>query len=733
MHAETFYLTNGKQTRGRLKIVGEIISEKDGVTEVKENLDGALFFYKFKAAEIEKTTREDFEELYYKELLVLKVTPDLKEVEWYEEQHKELLKRFFDEFPKSKNIAEVRAIEKALNAEMAVIKEGGIKIGGKMISAGERRAAAYDIDSQIEASKFHAFVEKAAYGEAIAIEEKMFVDYPKSKAYAGVLKSLPMMVKSHRQLLDYRRKEFERRVKKLAKVKEEYDEEQYNKVLASRKKQKAEFEAIIKKEVEAGVKWLTINPHSMESIDAQAKQMDAYMQIVDKKIASHIDLDVGSIYTEAWKLVEAKKFKEAKKLIEKLSGYGMNIGYWSTLDEFFEEERDKANDEAERELRGTDADIIDLYMDIDERVQDTLVEAAEYAVSVKDEVTAKECRARLKVFTSRLQRLFKRRQGLEKMDPRDMESQNAELAIVIEPLLEKYNVLAKQLATNKEFLLLLEEPMNAFGKVLPNPDDYLTENAKKMIQDFADKEKLASMFEEAIPDFATKYAYRKPMSPVLVDKDLNAIKQTLVDLESWSKIETHCPNNVYIEYKVNAHWIYNFHKGDKYTELSFSEQVAKNAAALKASRETLDGMTVFEIITEGKKMLMKNPWVGDAKKLTMKQPSSEGEANTLSVAIPDSHTGAIEVIFRDGDTDVPLKLNAFKQRPWGKLVLKVEEGELRAYHTSELIAKAGGDLEVLLAKEVSAFTVVDGVSQTEIGSVKLKGGADVKLYMKLAK
>lgn len=618
--AETFYMKGGK------KVVGIKQSEKDGVVMVKERTKGGVInTYELKKDEILKVTREDIEQADLAIIRELDKIPDLQSIEWYKEKQESVLNKFLTEFPSSAHFKEVKSVEKVFLQEMAVIAAGGLKIGGELISQKERAASVYDIDSQIAAGDFHESVESGNFSHAIGVAEKMEVDFPKSKAYGTVVRELPKMSLKYKNILRAVERQRVIDLKKLEKVKVERGEEEYNRLTRIHKRNSDELNFKIAKEREDGEVWLTVNRYDEESIAEQAKLLEEYAAEVNEKVAAYKEFDAGGIFTKAWKLVEKKDFVEAQKLVDRLEYLRFNEGYFRTLEEFCDEEKDKAQDLADAKLRGNDLELIDLYMDVDDDIQETIHEAAETIGQItEDEASAKKVRGRLRVYTARLRRKAATRKNLEEMDARDMEAQNVELAMLLKPLILRFDKAHQKALSEGKHLVLIKEPMAVLKRQLPKPDDFLTEESKRKIADQAADELEQAKKDDAV-DYVKRFATRQPEKPVKSEEELRQLKRKSADLVAWEKMLRHCPTDVFIEYHVHFQYIFNFYKGADYDKFSFKVQVSKNTRAREAVEKDVEGKNLYEIIHLAREIEQKNPWVKELKTFKMKAPSAELE------------------------------------------------------------------------------------------------------------
>ena len=108
-------------------------------------------------------------------------TPDGLNHEDYAQMIRKV-EKFLTDYRGSLKTTDAKKILADLKDEANEILAGGVKLNGKIISAPEYRANAYDIDSRIEAAKIQSLIDKANYIEALRAYERFDDDFHNTTA-----------------------------------------------------------------------------------------------------------------------------------------------------------------------------------------------------------------------------------------------------------------------------------------------------------------------------------------------------------------------------------------------------------------------------------------------------------------------------------------------------------------------------------------------------------------------
>lgn len=147
-------------------------------------------------ADVVSQVAEKKDETAFLEIAKLVPTPDLLNEELYAAEIRKV-EAFLKAFPSSKKTAEAKAIHDTLEAERAVIAEGGVKFGGKMVTAAERAPKAYALDASIVATALKMSVGAGDVLSALRTWSKLETEYPGSSAYRETIPLMLKVMRSH--------------------------------------------------------------------------------------------------------------------------------------------------------------------------------------------------------------------------------------------------------------------------------------------------------------------------------------------------------------------------------------------------------------------------------------------------------------------------------------------------------------------------------------------------------
>ena len=457
-HAETFYLKNGK------KLVGTSKELDSNTLEIIFGKKGVRRYEKVKKSDIRKITREDVELELFGELEALMTTPDLMTAEWYSEQTSKL-QNFKTEFPTSDLFSKVTSIERALQKEQAMIKKGGVKVNGLLISAKEKVAREYDINAGIEARKFQQYSEAKKRNLAINAIDKLEKDYAHSKAFSDLYPKLPEFLNSYHKSLNLKKQILKESHETHAKALKALKSSELIKYTKYRKQKEEAFNQQAKKDNSKGLRWQKVNPYKIRSVDDLQRQLASYKTEVESKLGTLEPQNAGESFTKAWNFVSNAEFSSANPLIEQLADLNFNASYLLRLEEYYEEERDRHRESQRREKRGHELVPEDLYANVDTRILDTLTEVIGVIQHLEKPEEVKKSQLEIFVKAARIERLMSYRGNLELSDKETLGKINKALQEKRSILLQKLDAVSSN-DKGKESKQRVQPEIEAFKAAL---------------------------------------------------------------------------------------------------------------------------------------------------------------------------------------------------------------------------------------------------------------------------
>lgn len=323
--ADKFELKDGTTIEG--KIVGEeggdyIISVKVGTIKDERRIP---------KASVAKQFTEQKDETDFAELAKFVPAPDLQTADAYEAQSAKV-EAFLKKHTESTRKKDAQKIYDTLQEELAVVKAGGVKFGGKMISADERAPKAYGLDASIVASNMKKAGDRNELVTALREWSKLETKYPGSSAYRQNIPYAVTLMKAHLANvtstlsgLDARVKERDNGLSRMA----PNDRVRSEQAIAE---EKAEYKARVEKEKAEGVKWLSLNPYAKETLDDAKRNLENEIRRLGSLDTSNLP-KTEEAYEEAYRTVTKQGVtkQEADAALSKIRGSSMPEAYMEIL------------------------------------------------------------------------------------------------------------------------------------------------------------------------------------------------------------------------------------------------------------------------------------------------------------------------------------------------------------------------------------------------------------------
>ena len=297
LHADTIILKNGTRYQGRvLKDEGNSYLLEIQVTRTIKDERRVL------KSEIEKIEKANPIAEDFKPLEKLDQTPDMLDAAGYQARINKV-KKFLavKEYKFSKQYKAARKILAHLETEQKTIKNGGIKINGRLISAEQRKADAVAIDGEILYQKMY----KAAIGgkllAALRIFESIEKNFPQTATQKKatslarkVLVAARKQINRSLETLDQRLKERENNLQRMSPTDRARNQQLID-------EQKARYQAILAKERQERIKWLTIDNYDRQSLQDTLRRIDAETRRLGQPPYNRLKKAPDVAYREAWK------------------------------------------------------------------------------------------------------------------------------------------------------------------------------------------------------------------------------------------------------------------------------------------------------------------------------------------------------------------------------------------------------------------------------------------------
>ena len=312
-HADTFNMKDG--TSLEASIISETHSEYLLKAEVLNNVYAEKKVLKSDVLSIKKT---DHSIAAFKKLANLVPTADLTSISAYENIINKQLKPFLAKYPESSHTEEVNSLLDTVNEEYHIVKVGGLKLNGKLITSDEIEADKYNVMATLEYKKFIDFARAKQYRLALITLSTLEKSYSQStqcrQAQKLALRILPIyeaqLIKLHQNadnLMATRKSTLEGL--------NSSDQARSSKLLAAQEeKYHMELESVMKSKSKA--KWFPINPVFKEPIEKNVKTIERET----KRILAESEkptVDAGSLYTMTYNALQEGDYESAKTAFNK--------------------------------------------------------------------------------------------------------------------------------------------------------------------------------------------------------------------------------------------------------------------------------------------------------------------------------------------------------------------------------------------------------------------------------
>jgi hypothetical protein len=287
--ADTFELKDGTKFEGA--IVKEEGSDYIVAVQITKTIKDEKRIPK---ADVVKHTAEKKDETDFEDIAVLVPTPDLKSAESYASDLRKV-EAFIKKYPDSPKKKDAAKIIDTLGDELAVIKDGGVKFGGKMISASARAPKAYGLDASILAQQLTESGDKSDYLTALRAWTKLETGFPGSKAYRDNIPYVVKLMRAYQGVVTTALGGLDARVKARASGLAGMDGSNRSRSEQAIKEEQDAYLARVTKEKAEGTKWLSLDPYVKAPLDETKRYLDTEIRRLET-----IDLTYASKAEEAY-------------------------------------------------------------------------------------------------------------------------------------------------------------------------------------------------------------------------------------------------------------------------------------------------------------------------------------------------------------------------------------------------------------------------------------------------
>ena len=294
--ADTFVMKDGS------KLEGVILREEGSNYVLSVQITKSIKDEKVVAkSDVVKHEKERKDETEFEELAKLVPTPDLKSAEAYSSDIVKV-ESFLKRYPTSAKKVQAAKILDTLVGEHALVKDGGVKLDGKMISASDRAPNAYGLDAGILAKQFTSAAEKNDYLGALRAWGKLETGYPGSNVYRENIQTVLKVMRSYQMLVNTTLGGFDARTKERAAGLAGMNPGDRIRSEQAIKDQQDAYMARVEKEKAEGLKWLSLDPYVKMPLEETKRYLDSEIRRLDNLDLTYIP-KTQEVYEETYKAV----------------------------------------------------------------------------------------------------------------------------------------------------------------------------------------------------------------------------------------------------------------------------------------------------------------------------------------------------------------------------------------------------------------------------------------------
>jgi hypothetical protein len=252
-------------------------------------------------ADVLKIERDQPDLKIFEELSKVVPVPDLFTADEYT-QTIARVNKFLKDYPKSSKLKEAQAILETLKAEAAQISEGAIKLDGKIVSAADYKANAYEIDAKVQEAKIRARLSRQDVVGALRLYAEFDRDFRSTLQYGALSAGMLKVITTYAAEVDQMRSTLDARLKERANNLDRMAAEDRRLTEQAIAEEDEAIDARYKAEKDARIQWVSISPLHKGSLDDTSRFAQSEIKRLSD-VKTVLGVDGGKAYREAWSAV----------------------------------------------------------------------------------------------------------------------------------------------------------------------------------------------------------------------------------------------------------------------------------------------------------------------------------------------------------------------------------------------------------------------------------------------
>jgi hypothetical protein len=324
--ADTVLLKNGKSHEGKV-----IFQDDTSCLLEVEYSKGILEEKKFLKSDIKSITLETPDIGEFKKLKTLVSVPDLLGAADYEQRLK-IVEDFINDFPRSEKLKEAKTIQESLKKEFEVVRAGGMKLSGKMVTVEDYMASAYAYDQKIAVQKIYRDMLNRNFLGALRLFSDYESKFPNGKSRVELVLKIKQVLIFYQSSLNESLAGYDARMRLrevgLARMLNE------DRMVTQQALDEQMVHLKSRFELEKTMKnyWVTPDAYYKDSMVEALRQVDAEIKRLNSPSkATSETVSLEDSYSEAWKKLPGASVQAQKAIIEKLKRERMPESYIKIL------------------------------------------------------------------------------------------------------------------------------------------------------------------------------------------------------------------------------------------------------------------------------------------------------------------------------------------------------------------------------------------------------------------
>lgn len=301
--ADTFVLKDGTRLEG--KILSETADSYMLEVQVTKSIKDEKTVAK---ADVKEIVREKLDETAYEKLKGLVPTPDLLTTDEYDSRILQITK-FIKDHPKSLKVADANTMLATLKEEGTAVQSGGFKLNGKIISAEEYKANAYEIDAKVQEAKVRDAMHKGDILNALRGISRIEAEFATTSVRTSIASVKNQALQAYKSQISGLIRTYEARDAERKAGLSRMTGEARATTEQAIAEEEAQFDRRFKAEKEAQQFWAITNAFHMESLEDAQEAINRTMQEQSETPSG----DGGKAYRDAWTAIQTWDGKDETK------------------------------------------------------------------------------------------------------------------------------------------------------------------------------------------------------------------------------------------------------------------------------------------------------------------------------------------------------------------------------------------------------------------------------------